>query len=307
LKYNSDTVLLCDLPTCRNFSSGEKISLPILVSNYGEKLTDAELNIRVNMDGKVIFRQKKLVDNIPNGEITSLLTEELPLPEVTKPKKLLITAALSAGNTDVENSWEIYLFPNVAEADASSLTVTDNISTEELIKKMKNGERVVLLGTGPFASVKTRFQLSVAGRTNGHLATVIADHSLLSDLPHDGYCGWQFRKMLDSSAAIVDVKRLPHEPIIDIASSYKNAKREAMLFEYKVGEGRLIVCTLNLSGSDPFAAWLKNKIVSYASTSAFEPKQSITLTELSALCSGEKTVENENENMAQNKNDITMN
>ena len=172
---------------------------------------------------------------------------------------------------------------------------------------MKNGERVVLFGTGPFASVKTRFQLSVAGRTNGHLATVIADHSLLSDLPHDGYCGWQFRKMLDSSAAIVDVKRLPHEPIIDIASSYKNAKREAMLFEYKVGEGRLIVCTLNLSGSDPFASWLKNKIVSYAASSAFEPKQSITLTELSALCSGEKTVENENENMAQNKNDITMN
>jgi hypothetical protein len=113
--------------------------------------------------------------------------------------------------------------------------------------------------------------------------------------------------MLDSHAIILDQVRLPHEPIIDIASSYKNAHREAMLFEYKVGAGRLIVCTLDLTDGDPFAVWLKNKILSYASFDAFEPKYAINLSELSALCDNRITVEGSNENMAQNKNDITMN
>ena len=77
--------------------------------------------------------------------------------------------------------------------------------------------------------------------------------------------------------------------------------------EYKVGEGRVIVCTLNLCEGDPFADWLKNRIISYASSESFAPKYEITMKELSELCSGENTVESENENMAQNKNDITMN
>ena len=80
-----------------------------------------------------------------------------------------------------------------------------------------------------------------------------------------------------------------------------------MLVESKVGEGRVIVCTLNLCEEDPFADWLKNRIISYASSESFAPKYEITMKELSELCSGENTVESENENMAQNKNDITMN
>ena len=307
LKYNSDAVLLCDLPECRSFSSGARVDLPILVSNYGEGLAEATLSVRVNSENKVIFRDTKILTDVANGKISELYTLSLQLPEVQKPQKLVISVSLSGGNTDTHNDWDIYVFPKMQTADECGVAVLNDISLSELSEKMAKGERVVLLGTGPFSSVETRFQLSVAGRTNGHLATVIADHPLLSDLPNEGYCGWQFRKMLDSRAVILNQKRLPHEPIIDIASSYKNARREAMLFEYKIGEGRLIVCTLALHDDDAFASWLKNKIVSYAASDAFEPKDEISLYEFSALCSGSVSIEGSNENMAQNKNDITMN
>ena len=307
LKYNSDTVLLCDLPECRSFTEGERVKFPILVSNYGEKLDAPILSVRVNLGNKVIFRDAATLSDVDNGKITELYTLDLVLPEVQKPEKLVISVALSGGNTDAYNDWDIYLFPKAEIADERGVTVAYDISHAELAEKMSKGERVVLFGTGPFSSVETKFQLSVAGRTNGHLATVIADHPLLSDLPHEGYCGWQFRKMLDSRAAILDLRRLPHEPIIDIASSYKNARREAMLFEYKVGAGRLIVCTFALCEEDPFAAWLKNRIISYAASESFEPRDEISLCELSALCEKRISVEGSNENMAQNKNDITMN
>ena len=307
LKYNSDAVLLCDLPECRNFSAGEQVKFPLLVSNYGEPLDEATLSVRVNSGNKVIFRDTRTVKAVNNGTITELYTIDFTMPECEKPEKLVIYASLSGGNTDTHNDWDIYAFPKMQTANECGVAVLNDISLSELSEKMANGERVVLFGTGPFNTVETRFQLSVAGRTNGHLATVIADHPLLSDLPNEGYCGWQFRKMLDSKAAILNQKRLAHEPIIDIASSYKNARREAMLFEYKVGEGRLIVCTLALCEGDAFAAWLKNRIISYAASDAFEPKDEISLYEFSALCSGSVSIEGSNENMAQNKNDITMN
>lgn len=307
LKYNSDTVLLCDLPMCRSFTAGDRVKFPILVSNYGEKLDAATLSVRVNLGNKVIFRDAMTLSDVDNGKITELYTLDLVLPEASKPEKLVISVNLSGGNTDAYNDWDIYVFPKMETADECGVTVTYDISCAELAEKMAKGERVVLFGTGPFGSVETKFQLSVAGRTNGHLATVIADHPLLSDLPHEGYCGWQFRKMLDSRAAILDLKRLPHEPIIDIASSYKNARREALLFEYKVGEGRLIVCTLALCEDDPFAAWLKNRMISYAASDSFDPRDEISLNELYALCENRISVDGSNENMAQNKNDITMN
>ena len=118
----------------------------------------------------------------------------------------------------------------------------------------------------------------------------------------------QFREMLgNAESAVIDIKRIPHKPIVDIASSYKNAHREAMLFEYRVGDGNLLVCTLNLSNADPAALYLREAIISYAKSIAFNPRDVITPTELRAMLDQEKIAVEENSNEAANKNDITMN
>ena len=38
--------------------------------------------------------------------------------------------------------------------------------------------------------------MGLAGRPEGNLATVIARHPLTDRFPHDGWCDWQFSKML---------------------------------------------------------------------------------------------------------------
>jgi len=165
----------------------------------------------------------------------------------------------------------------------------------------------VLFGTGPFASVDVSWQISLAGRTNGHLATVIADHPLMEEFPHNGYCGRQFEHMLNSSRSIVlELPEMPHRPILDIASAYKNARREALLAEYGVGRGKLLVCSLHLTESDPAARWLKNRILAYAEGEQFQPVQSLTEMQFAALCKVSPVAAEKNTNEAMNKNDITM-
>ncbi len=312
LRYNSDTVLLCDLPKSRNLLSGTKLTLPILVSNYGAYIEKATLTLRVSIGSYTLLRREIHLSDIKQGEITPIYTTELNIPRVEKADTLKISVRLSGNDVEADNIWELYVFPKVKpisqrELRGAGVTVTGDISATELLNKLSSGERVVIFGAGPFPSVKTTFQLSVAGRTTGHLGTVISDHSITEKIPHEGFCSLQFRDMLNGGKSIIlDYKKGSHNPIIDIATTYKNARREALLAEMQVGNGRLIVCPMNFRDSDPMAICLKNAILEYAISDDFIPELKFTNAELSLMLDIDDVIEEANANMATNKNDITM-
>ena len=311
LRYNSDTVLLADLPRCLNYEAAATAQIPILVSNYGRPLEKAQLRLRVSCGKQVLLRRSIPVD-APAGEITELYTLKFRMPKCEKPEELILTAELSGGDTECENRWELYVFPKpgklpgVRTLRSRNVTVLTEADGRQLLHLLEKGRNVVLLGAGPFTKLDAAFQLSVAGRTNGHLATVIDDHPLMEQFPHHGYCGWPFRQMLHQScAAVLDLPGRAHRPIIDLASTYKNAHKEAVLFEYAVGKGKLLVCTLNLPDTDPGACWLKGRMLSYAMSEDFLPEEQLTAAELTGLWTA-RVVEGKNTNEAQNQNDITM-
>lgn len=314
LRYNNDAVLLCDLPKCVNFNPGDKIDLPILVSNYGAAIDKATVTVRISGEKKVYYRREIKVGEIKRGELLELGRVSFTMPKVDKPEALKLVATLGGSNTDINNEWELYLFPKVKAnlpskkaQKAAGVIFAEDMSKDELIKNLSAGKSVVLLSAGPFARFDNSFQISIAGRTHGHLATVIADTPFMRDFPHSGFCGWQFYDMMmESHTASLDLPKAEFAPIIEAASSYKNARREAMMFEYKVGRGKLFVSTLNLKESDPAAMWIKARISEYAMSEEFDPAVSLSFNELSYLTSIESEKSTGNANNAQNMNDITM-
>lgn len=311
LRYNGTTVLLADLPVCVNYKAGTTAEIPVLVSHYGKPILGATLHICIRAEDKVWLEKTVPIDRIAAGEICQLHRISFAMPQCEKPMELALTASLSAPEMACENTWQLYVFPETAapaqeERAEKNVVVLTEGSGAELMSLLEQGKSVVLFGAGPFATNEASFQLSIAGRTNGHLATVIAEHALMADFPHDGYCGMQFAQMLNNStSAVLDGTTLPHNPIVDIASSYKNAHREAMLFEFCAGRGKLLVCTLNLTQEDPAACWLKNRILSYSVSDDFCPEQTLTKTQLEALFQVSSVKSEGNCNQAMNKNDIT--
>ena len=313
-RYNSDTVLLADLPRLPNLVSGQKLDVPILVSHYGKPLDKATLRLVLREGEKVLVRREIRVGKLACGAITPLYTLPVNMPRVDTPVALTLSVALSGGDTDAENEWTLYVFPKASgklptasACKKANLCISRGMDADELVSRLERGENVLIFGAKPFASESTIFQLALAGRTGGHLGTAIADHPIFSDFPNDGFCGWQFREMLSGGRAVVlDLKKHPHRPILDMATTYKNARREAMLFEYKVGIGKLLVCSLNLTEGDPGAMWLKERILAYAMSEEFAPTQDLTVGELHTLCSLPSPGAVVNTNEAQNKNDITM-
>ena len=318
LRYNGETVLLADLPDCVSILSGAAVEIPILVSHFGDAMPRALLQIRLTGGGKVWYRKEYRTGEIARGTLEELYRASFRMPAVEKPMKLTLSVTLSGGDTDCENCWDLYVFPQVKKPiskrtlSRSNVTVMKDCDSTELWNALCAGKNGVLIGTGPFASKDVSYQLSVAGRTNGHLATVIADHPLMEDFPHDGYCAGQFEQMLHGSqSAVLDLRGIPHKPIIDIASSYKNAHREAVLFEYSVGSdisscGKLLCCTLRLDENDPAAVWLYEHILAYVTSDAFRPAQTLSPTQYAALCGIAPITERTDGNLAMNKNDITL-
>ncbi|MBQ8409941.1 MAG: beta galactosidase jelly roll domain-containing protein [Clostridia bacterium] len=303
--YNSDTVLLTDLGRKANFASGEQLSCSILTSCYGvRELKDAWLNIRLTLDGRVIERRRINVDGVKGGAVTKLYDFNATLPEVHKPCEMKLYVELDAENMFAENEWELYLYPRIGEIDTKDLTVVNGISESDLADAMEQGKKVVLLGASPFPSNSMSFKIALAGRPEGNLATVIADHPIFSDLPHGGFCGWQFESLMEGGRAVfLDSDKVPFDPIVDVAHSHKNAMKQAALFEFNMLNGKFLVCSFNFKDSDPAACWLKKRIIDYANSDRFEPVHTIDREGLHSLISRNVVSSGGNTNFAFNPND----
>ena len=74
-------------------------------------------------------------------------------------------------------------------------------------------------------------------------------------------------------------------------------------FEYRVGEGRLLVCSFNFREGDPAARWLRARLADYAASDAFEPRLSLTSEQLRAVCEAPLKFGYIDTNRARNPND----
>lgn len=307
--YNSPTVLLTDLGRKTNFTSGEILSCGILVSHFGKaNLTEAQLTIRLMLNGEIIERRVMVIGEIKNGQVTKVCDFACELPNVQKPGEMKLYVTLDGDSVFAENEWELYMFPPVDEADntLNNMIISKGMPCHELEKLLVSGKDVLLLGTEPFVSLPITYRIALAGRTSGNLATVVADHPLLGELSHDGFCNWQFGELLEGGRAVCfESDEVPFEPIIEVVSTHKYAIRQAALFEFTVGNGRLLICSLNFMDTDPAAQWLYNRLTSYMQSEAFKPKHVIDVKQLRALANGKVKKAAVNTNLAFNANDKT--
>ena len=310
LRYNSAAVLLCDLGSDFNVEAGAKKRVKFSISNYADDVKDAALRVSLVEceTNHEIHEIHESVGNAPCGRVTGLGEFEVEVPMDEVPRKYLLRAQLAGGQIIAENEWEIYAFPHsptpTLTNSPTSPRVVSNISRDDLVAAMERGERVLLLGAGPFKSLPTTYRIGMAGRTSGNFATVVkAGHPALKGFPYDGFCGWQFRRLMEGGRAVQLEAGVPFDPIVDVASSVKFPIRQAAMFEYRVGEGRLLVCSFNFQECDQAAAWLRARLVDYVSGTAFYPVQRLAPEQLCAVIDAPLVSGGRDLNRARNPND----
>ncbi len=308
-RYNSESVLLTDIGTKHCFSENDIIRIKFLTSLFGgEDLNNAKLDVRFESLDKHVLSRFSFTVSAVNGGVSELALLETPAPKVTKPTCIRVCARISEGSYEMENEWDIWVFPEVKADECDNIICTTELDNE-LLTKLENGADVLLLGSGPFASNPLSFRISLAGRTAGNLATVIENHPLTEAFEHEGFCGWQFSDLMDDASCIYykPETTVPFDPIIEVVSSYKWIRKQAAVAELRVGKGRLLISTFNLSSNGIAAKWWKHNLISYMNGKSFSPRTSVTADQLRTLyADGTSAAGSENDNRAGNANDRTM-
>jgi len=178
----------------------------------------------------------------------------------------------------------------------SALTQTD-------AGHLARGGDVLLLGCDPFPSRPTSFQIGVGGRAGYDLATVVNDHPIFDALPHEGFCDWQFQSLMregegysfnfyrdwcfsdaqrQGSVRCILFNDLPvdFDPIVEMVSSYKNIRLQALLWQVQTEGGRLFVCSCHIDLQDPATVVLMDSIMRYVTGDTFRPTVKTTTREL---------------------------
>ena len=318
-RYNSAAVLLCDLGNDFNRTAGTTARIAFSLSNYDREAVDAHLDVALEdaASGAKVWSASRAAGTVANGRLSPLGAFDVEIPQSGLARKYRLKAKFTGGEVRADNEWEIYAFPNpktrnsergTRNSKLATVRVVEDISEAELASAMEKGERVLLLGAGPFKSLPTTYRIGMAGRCSGNYATVIkAGHLALEGLPHEGFCGWQFRRLMEGGRAVQLEAGVPFDPIIDIASSVKFPIRQAMLFEYRIGVGRLLVCSFKFGTDDPAAAWLRARLVEYAASEAFNPAQALTTEQLHAVINAPLLSGAKNQNRARNPGDPSSN
>jgi len=157
----------------------------------------------------------------------------------------------------------------------SSLILTERLD-EPLLAHLRRGGIVLLVATEGlirphppnFGYMRYFFTppANYPPLEDGQNGTVIGSHPMLDGLPQEGYADLQFFRMIENAPPL-DLDPFGFndaDPVIRVIHRYMVLHPLAYLLERNVGNGRLIVCALELDQNWPEARHLLNSIGRYA-------------------------------------------
>ena len=112
---------------------------------------------------------------------------------------------------------------------------------------------------------------------SGSSGTIIADHPMLGDIPHEGFADLQFYRLIAESPPL-DLGALGAgraAPVIRAIGTYQTCHPLAYLAEFRLGKGGLVISALDLDQRRPEARYLLAAILNHAAGRAFRPRATL--------------------------------
>jgi hypothetical protein len=104
---------------------------------------------------------------------------------------------------------------------------------------------------------------------------------VFAQFPTEFYSNWQWWDLLEGSRSVIlDDAPAEFRPIVQVIDNLARNEKIGNLFEARVGKGRLLVCTLNLSGNlqqRPAARQFVRSLYNYLASDEFLPREELTL------------------------------
>jgi hypothetical protein len=302
-RFCGETVPLALLPK-RVFQSGETLSAEIKIAHFGPApLQDAVVRWQLtDVTGTTLLEGAFPRQTIPLGNSEQLGVIETPLPEAPTARKLRLVVEIE--NTPFLNDWDLWVYPRQLPPVANAKTVHwRHALNAETLDLLQRGERVILqlapkqLADGPATGFSSIFwNTAWTGGQPPHTLGILCDptHPVFAHFPTEAWSNWQWWYLVHNAQAMV-LDPLPHSlrPLVRMIDDWVTNRRLALLFEARVGSGRLLVSSLALdaaqhgeavSAADNLPArQFRYSLEQYAASERFQPEATLTAAQLRSL------------------------
>lgn len=294
-EFCSETVPLVRLAKY-TWTSGEMLTAKVEMAHYGAAdIANAAPSWTLrDASGRLLTSGSLPGKSVPTGTVTALGEIRLPLGTFDVPARLQLEVGLIG--TSIRNSYPLWVYADAADTTPRAVVVSRSL--DEATRQALAGGRSVLLMPEPSAlpaSIEGSFasdfwnfgmfkklaeerKMPVAPGTLGILCD--PKHPALAAFPTELHSNWQWFHLLKSSRALVlDTLPAGYRPIVQVIDNPERAHRLGALFEARVGEGKLMVCSIDLVGQKdrPEARQLLASLLQYMNSEAFRPATAVDL------------------------------
>jgi hypothetical protein len=189
----------------------------------------------------------------------------------------------------------VWVYPATdIEESADGITLASTLG--EARPALSAGGKVLLLV--PPAAVRGEVALgftpifwntSCTQRQAPHTLGLLCDpaHAALAGFPTDAHANWQWWHLISRAAAMI-LDGLPPalRPIVQVIDDWFTNRRLGLVFEARVGPGRLLVCSIDLAGdlsAQPVARQFRASLLRYLNSEQFNPSVAVSLEALPAI------------------------
>ena len=293
-RFSGPTVPLARLRQ-RVFTTPESLDADVEIAHYGEQpLVNAAAVWRVvDPAGRSVASGAWPAATIPIGKNMPLGHVHVDLARLAAPQAYKLVVGIAG--TPYENDWNFWLYPaGVPTAASPDVLVTS--SWEQADAALARGARVLLLPKAadlawncpPLDSVPV-FWNRLMNPNWGRMLGLWNDvrHPALAEFPTEANCDWQWGDLVQHTRA-VNLDNLPRslQPIVQPIDDWNRNWKLALVFECRVGAGRLMVCSADIAtdlAHRPAARQLRRSLLDYMGGPKFAPKTEVAVQALRAL------------------------
>jgi len=280
----------------RVWKNNETFKTKIVVSNF--TLNDYN-NIKLHWklldaDSNAIKQGVLNSQTIKKGTLTSYTDLQIPLVGIKKASKLLLN--ISIPELNIQNSWEIWVYPEKTEVTKGDVYLVEAQDLQRVEKLLQDGKKVLLqlddksLKTYRESCFTTIFWNSILKwPQKSHTMGIVCNpkHQIFTNFPTEFHSNWQWWDIAMNAFAM-DISSLPKEltPLVQVIDSYTVNTKLAYLWECRVGNGKLMVSTINFTDNlenRPASKRLKSSVLNYMNSNQFNPSIIIDFTRINEL------------------------
>jgi hypothetical protein len=292
----NDVVVLAEFPKyC--WTTDEEFAATIKIANYSNKEIADGLVWQLKTKDDVTVGEGTISGiSASIGGLTTAGQIKADLASVSQPEKLSLNIAVS--NSEYSNSYPVWVYGPVKPVEQTEGIIVAKKLDMQLALQLEKGEKVLLFprsedvsdnsypglfppdfwNWGMFKGISERNGRPVSPGTLGILTD--PHHPIFDSWPTDFHTNWQWFSIIKASnSLILDDMPDGYLPIVQVVDNMERNNKLGLIFEFKVGNGKLLVCMSRLDElmNQPEAVQLYRSMISYMNSDSFDPEYELTV------------------------------